>query len=84
MKKFITILDEFVESSTEKDVVFVASYINELLSTNFKLEDYYEKIDAVLNVYGLNAIKNDLSLNFKNEEICAWAIENISKEELLK
>lgn len=42
-KKFITILDEFVESSTEKDVVFVASYINELLSTNFKLEDYYEK-----------------------------------------
>jgi hypothetical protein len=42
-KNFITILDEFVESSTEKDVVFVASYINELLSTNFKLEDYYEK-----------------------------------------
>ena len=42
-KKFITILDEFVESSTEKDVVLVASYINELLSTNFKLEDYYEK-----------------------------------------
>jgi hypothetical protein len=42
-KKIITILDEFVESSTEKDVVFVASYINELLSTNFKLEDYYEK-----------------------------------------
>jgi hypothetical protein len=42
-KKIITILDEFVESSTEKDVVFVASYLNELLSTNFKLEDYYEK-----------------------------------------
>ena len=42
-KKIITILDEFVESSTENDVVFVASYLNELLSTNFKLEDYYEK-----------------------------------------
>ncbi len=43
-----------------------------------------KKIDAILNVYGLNALKNDLSVNFKNEEICAWAIENISKEELLK
>jgi hypothetical protein len=43
-----------------------------------------KKIDAVLNVYGLNAIKNDLSVNFKNEEICAWVIENVSKEELLK
>lgn len=42
-KKFITILDEFVESSIEKDVVFVASYVNKLLFTNFKLEDYYEK-----------------------------------------
>jgi hypothetical protein len=42
-KQFITILDEFVESSTEKDVVFVASYVNKLLFTNFKLEDYYEK-----------------------------------------
>ena len=42
-KKIITILDEFVESSTEKDVVFVASYVNKLLFTNFKLEDYYEK-----------------------------------------
>jgi hypothetical protein len=42
-KKIITILDEFVESSTEKDVVFVASYLNELFFTNFKLEDYYEK-----------------------------------------
>jgi hypothetical protein len=43
-----------------------------------------KKIDAILNVYGLNALKNDLSVNFRNEEICAWAIENISKEELLK
>ena len=42
-KKIITILDEFVESSTEKDVVSVASYLNELFFTNFKLEDYYEK-----------------------------------------
>lgn len=42
-KKFITIMDEFVESSTEEDIVFVVSYVNDLLSTNFKLEDYYEK-----------------------------------------
>ncbi len=42
-KKFITVMDEFIESSTEEDIVFVANYINKLLSTNFKLEDYYEK-----------------------------------------
>lgn len=42
-KKFITIMDEFIESSTEEDIIFVANYINKLLSTNFKLEDFYEK-----------------------------------------
>ena len=43
-----------------------------------------KKIDAILDVYGLDAVKDNLSVNFKEEEICAWAIENVSKEELLK
>lgn len=44
----------------------------------------YEEINAILDVYGLDAVKNDLSVDFEDEKIYAWAVENISKEELLK
>ena len=41
------------------------------------------KIKAILAVYGMDAINKDLSSNTKDEEFFGWAIENISKEELV-
>jgi hypothetical protein len=41
------------------------------------------KIKAILAVYGMDAINKDLSSNTKDEEFFSWAIENISKEELV-
>ena len=43
-----------------------------------------KKIEAILGVYGINAVNKDLSFKVKGEKFFAWAIVGLSKTDLKK